>query len=86
MRKVLIIAIGISSFLLLTAGRCSLQDACAYEMQAHSAYVAFIAPFRPADKVALEQKRYDFFMSLCAAGAPPSQLDKAQASLKEAQK
>ena len=80
MRKLLIIGVGIASFFLLTAGRCSITDACATETTLHTWYVSVVAPFRSAKAVANEQKFYNVVMALCAAGAPPSQIDAAAAN------
>lgn len=79
MKKIIAIVVGIMAFTLLTAGKCSLTDACATETTLHQGYLLVIAPFRTAAQVANEQKFYNVVMTLCAAGAPPSKIEAAQA-------
>lgn len=80
MKKLLVLGIAISSFFLLTAGKCSFSDACATETMLHNGYVV-AAPLlgRSATAQAREQKIYDLVMSLCGSGAPPSKIEAAQA-------
>lgn len=65
--KFTITAIALGAALLLSA--CTPEQVCERENTFHSLYMEYIAPHRPADKVAKAVKFHDITQRLCEAGA-----------------
>jgi hypothetical protein len=57
---------------------------CAAEARAHTIYVTFVAPFRPADKVAKEARFYAKVEKVCTEGGTLDQIRDAIAAAKAA--
>lgn len=81
MKHRIVAALALVVVALALAGCAKLQKvmtgACEVEARAHALYVTYVAPFRPAEAVAQEQKLYAKVMSLCAANAPEASIQKA---------
>ncbi len=52
----------------LALSGCIIDDVCMTEQRAHAFYVSFVAPLRPADRVAREAAFYAKAQSYCAIG------------------
>lgn len=48
----------------------AMQDTCMGEASAHAVYLRDVAPFRSADRVALELTNYTQISAACVAGDP----------------
>ncbi len=65
--------LGCAIFMLLTAGQCMTltsveQKICTTEERLHADYISFVAPFRSADKQALELANYTQIKAACLTG------------------
>lgn len=58
-------------------------EACMFEDNAHAFYVTFIAPFRPADKVAKEAALYAKIVAACAIGSSITSLQSQSATARQ---
>ncbi len=75
----------------LFLGSCGLvnslvQKTCDAERKAHADYVVFVAPFRPAAKVALETANYTKIEAACITGDPFQVLGSLVAAAKSLRK
>lgn len=75
----------------LFLGSCGLvnnvvQKVCADETKAHADYITFVAPFRSADRVALELANYTKISAACITGDPFQVLGSLVAAAKSLRK
>lgn len=85
MKKALILLAAVGA--LATAGCANLvNDVCRTEAAAHAKYVTYVAPFRPAAKVALEAQNYAQISAACLTGDPFQVLKALTAAAKSLRK
>jgi len=79
------IVLGVAIYMMLTAAQCVTTGqlfndaalACSIETNAHTFYVAVIAPNRPAAAVAREARLYATVQRLCQTGGTIDQINAA---------
>lgn len=86
MRKILVVGALSLSIAGCAAINAAVVRTCNTEDKLHADYVAFVAPFRSADKVALEMTNYTSIKTVCLTGDPFGvllSLTRAAASLRK---